>query len=59
MTVENNCAIEIALLSPIILKISKHFFNQREALRTKINCTLYARFFLRFEQIRVVVRNSD
>ena len=59
MNVENNYAIEIALRSATVLKISKHFFNQREALRTKTNCTLYARFFLRFEQTRVLVRNSD
>ena len=59
MTVENIYAIEIGLRSVIVLKISKNFFNQREALRTKINCTLRGRSFLRFEQMRVIVRNSD
>ena len=59
MTVETNYEIEIGLRSAIVLKISKNFFTQREALRTKINCTLCARSFLRFEQMRVIVRNSD
>ena len=58
MTIESNYSIAIALRSAIGLKISRQFFNQWKA-KANTNCTLFARFFPRLEQVRVIAKTSD